>query len=100
MSPMTALRRVLVGDKDPRLIRVIASNGQTSVMYAVTGLKGRFVEGEPIIARSSRLSHSYYVAVIKEFAIEITTPILAEIKKKHDWWEHMISQRFWEEHKR
>lgn len=88
ISPDERWERIIRGDKDPRLVKAIATRPETAFMYAERNgifpegepailkdpyftffyakdiIKGRFPEGEKILARTPYWAHRYACEVI------------------------------------
>jgi len=65
ISPEVAYDRLKAGDKDPRLVNIVAQHPEFAYGYAKGVIRGRFPEGEPAIAKDPKTGYWYARDIIK-----------------------------------
>jgi hypothetical protein len=77
IGPEEAYYRLLGGDKDPVLVKVVAKSPEYAYLYAKNILKGPFPLGEPIIAK--RPGYAFYYAYdILKGPFPLGEPVIAK----------------------
>ena len=80
--------------KNPEMERYVVNNSECAYAYARHVLKGRFVEGESIIARSAAQSYAYARYVLEGRFIEGERAILTDINCTYMYARNVLGGRF------
>lgn len=65
ISPEERWERILQGDTDPKLVKIIATDPHFSYWYARDIIKGRWPEGEIVVAKDPWYAYMYAKNVIE-----------------------------------
>jgi len=93
ISPEEAYQRLEQGDKAPYLIRAVASDPKWAHAYAYYVIKGRFPEGEKVIASHPGYAYMYADNIKGRFP-EGEKAIASETYWAYEYARHIIKGRF------
>lgn len=94
--PEEAYKQLAAGNKDPRLIKIVASDPTWAYHYALEVIKGRFPEGEPAIAKSPAYAYYYADDILKGRFPEGESTIAKSPMWAYQYALNIIKNRFFE----